>query len=70
MNTSKELETEAVAWKCSVKNVFLEIMQNPEENTNVGVPFFNKVLACNFIKKETPTQVFSYKLCKILKKKK
>ena len=31
---------------------------------------FNKVggLACNFIKKETPTQVFSCEYCEILKK--
>ena len=32
--------------------------------------FFNKVagLACNFIKKEAPTQLFSWEHCKIFKK--
>ena len=28
---------------CSVKKVFLEISQNPQENTYARVPFFNKV---------------------------
>ena len=55
-----------VAQRCSVKKVFLEIPQNSHENTCVGVSFLIKlqVLACNFIKKETPTQVFS---CEILR---
>ena len=30
---------EAVTWGCSVKNVFLEISQNLQENTPVGVSF-------------------------------
>ena len=44
---------EAVAQRCSVKKVFLEISQNSQENTCARVSFFNKVagLACNFIKK-------------------
>ena len=30
--------------------------------------FFNKVAACNFIKKETLVQVFSYEFCEISRK--
>ena len=48
------------AQKCSVKRVFLEIPQNSQENTCIRVYF----LACNCIKKETPTQVSS---CEILR---
>ena len=45
--------------RCSIKNVFLKGFANSQKTTCVGV-FLNKVadLACNFIKKETPTQVF------------
>ena len=50
----KQFETsEAVAQRCSVKKVFLEISQNLEETT--------------FIKKETLTQVFSFELYEISK---
>ena len=35
--------TEAVAQSYSVKNVFLEILQNSQENTCAIVSFFNKV---------------------------
>ena len=35
--------SEAVAQVCSVKNVFLEILQNSQENPCARVPFFNKV---------------------------
>ena len=45
--------TDAVARKCSVKKVFLEILQNSQENT--------------FFKKETLSQVFSCKFCEISK---
>ena len=34
-----ELGTEAVVQRCSVKNVFLEISQNPQENTCARVSF-------------------------------
>ena len=37
--------SEAVAQRCSVKKVFLEISQNSEENTWVSFFFFNKVAA-------------------------
>ena len=46
---------EAVVQTCSVKKVFLEISQNSQEN------------ACNFIKKEALTQVFSCEFCEISK---
>ena len=36
-------DTEAVAWRCSVKNVFLEISQNSKETTCVKVSFLIKV---------------------------
>ena len=46
---------EAVARKCSVEKVFLEILQNSQENTSARASFLIKLqaLACNFIKKET-----------------
>ena len=46
--------TEAVAQRCSVKKVFLEISQNSQENTSARVSFLIK--ACNFIKKEYGTE--------------
>ena len=55
------LHTEVVAWRCSVKRVFLEISENSQENTCAGV-FFKKrwrPQTSNFIKKETLAQVFS-----------
>ena len=61
--------TEAVAQRCSVKKVFLEISQNSPENTFARASFFNKVAgqACNFIKKETLAYVFSCEFCEISK---
>ena len=58
--------TEAVARKCSIKKVFLEILQNSQENTSARVSFLIKLQAesCNFIKKETLVQVFSYEFYK------
>ena len=43
--------SEAVAWRCSVKKVFLEILQNSQENTCARVSFLIKlqVSGCNFI---------------------
>ena len=58
---------EAVAQKCSVKKVFLEISQSSQENTFARVSFLIKLQACNFIKKETLAQVFSCELCEISK---
>ena len=47
------LNTETVAQKCSIKKVFLQILQNSQEN---------KVEVCNFVKVETLAQVFSREL--------
>ena len=50
-----ELGTEAVVQRCSVKKVFLEISQNPQENTCARVSFLIKL------------QVFSCEFCEISK---
>ena len=54
---------------CSVKKVFLEISQNSQENTSTSVSLLIKMQvpasACNFIKKETLAQVFSFEFCEI-----
>ena len=69
----KSKKAEAVAQRCSVKKVFLEISQNSQENTCAKVYFLIKLqadtcvrvsfliklqAACIFIKKETLAQVF------------
>ena len=46
---------EAVAQICSVKKVFLQIHKKV------------RILACNFIKKETLAQIFSCEFCEISK---
>ena len=51
-------KAEAVTQRCSVEKVFLEILQNSQENTCAR--------ACNFIKKIL-TQVFSCEFCEISK---
>ena len=52
---------EAVVRMCSVKKVFFEISRNSLENTCARVSFYERCgpQACNFIKKETPAQIFS-----------
>ena len=50
--------TEAVAQRCSVKKVFLEILQNSQESTCAKV---------SFIEKETLAQGFSCEFCAISK---
>ena len=52
--------TEAVAQRFSFKKVFLEILQNSQENTFARVSFLMKlqVKANNFIKKKTDADVF------------
>ena len=47
---------------CSVKNMFLEISQNSQENICASASF-----SINFIKKGTLAQVFSYEFCKFSK---
>ena len=61
--------SEAVAQRCFVKKVFLEISQNSQENTCARVSFLIKLqaVACNFIKKETLAQLFSCEFCEISK---
>ena len=54
----------------SVKKVFLKILKISQENT-VLESLFNKVAgfqACDFIKKETPTQLSSCEIRKIFEK--
>ena len=45
--------------------MFLEILQNSQENICVRVSFLIKLLAlaCNFIEKETLAQMFSCEFC-------
>ena len=67
------LYLEAAARRCSVKKVFLEILQNSQENTCARVSFLIKLQASgrpqayNFIENKTMTQVFSWEFCKICK---
>ena len=61
--SSISVMSEAVVGRCFVKKVFLEILQNSQENTCANL-FFKKE---NFIKKETLAQVFSSEFCKISK---
>ena len=65
----KCLNKEAVAQRCSLKKVFVEILQNSQENTCARVSFFIMLRpeVCNFIKNETLVQVFSCEFCKISK---
>ena len=55
--------------RCSVKKLFLEISQNSQKNTCARVLFLIKsqTEACNFIKKETLTKVFSCEFREISK---
>ena len=56
-------DLEAVVRRCSVKKVFLEILQNSQENTSARDSF----LINNFIKKETLVQAFFCEFCEISK---
>ena len=47
--------------------MFLEALQNSQENTSARLSFSIKLQACNFIKKETLVQVFSCEFCQISK---
>ena len=49
------------------KRVFLEISQNSQENACARASFLIKLLAYNFIQKETLAQVFSCEFYEILK---
>ena len=63
---SNPIHLEAVAQRCYVKKLFLEISQNSQENTCARVSFLIKLQACDFIKKGTLAQVFSCEFCEIL----
>ena len=54
---------EAVVQRCSVKNAFLEILQNSQETTCATVSILIKLQAeaCKYIKKEPLAQMFSCK---------
>ena len=54
--------TDAVGQMYSVKKVFLEILQNSQENTCARASLLIKL-----IKKETLAQVFSREFCEIFK---
>ena len=61
---------EALAGRCSVKKVFLEIWQNSQKSTCGRVSFSIKLQACNFLEKKkqkTLAQVFPCEFCKISK---
>ena len=62
---SNPIHLEAVAQRCYVKKLFLEISQNSQENTCARVSFLIKLQACDFIKKGTLGQVFSCEFCEI-----
>ena len=49
------------------KRMFLEILQNSQENTCARVSFLIKLQACNFIKNDTPAKVLSCEFCEISK---
>ena len=55
------LYVEAVIRRCSVKKVFLEILQNSKESTCARASFLIK------LQKETVAQVFSSEFCKVFK---
>ena len=65
--TNKIERPEAVARRCSVKKVFLEISQSSQKNTCVRASFSINLQACDFIKKETPTQFHYCEFYKMFK---
>ena len=63
------MEKKQSARRCSVKTVFLDILQNSQENTCARVSFLIKLQteAWNFTKKETLAQGFSVNFAKFLR---
>ena len=57
---------EAVVRKCSVKRVFLNILQNSEKNNCARASFSTKLQA-DYCRKKIATHVFSYKICEMFK---
>ena len=65
-NRKHEKFTKAATGGVLLKKVFLEISQNSQENTCASDSFLIKFQALsNFIKKESLTQVLSFKFCEI-----
>ena len=62
-NICELLEDLENIWKCSVKMVFLELLQNSQENSCARMSFLIKLQA--FSKKEILAQVFSCEFCEI-----
>ena len=60
---------ESVTQRNSVKKMFLQIPQNPQENNCARVSFLMKLQgeACNFINKKILTQAISCEICEIFK---
>ena len=56
-----QIQTEAVVQRCSIKQVFLKIWQNSQENTCARVSFLIKLQA------EAQAQVFSCEFCEFFK---
>ena len=56
---AKELYTGAVVLRCSIKKVFLKLLQNPLRNTSAA--------ACNFCKEETVAQAIPRGFANFLK---
>ena len=53
--------------RCSVRKIFLENLQNSQENTCARVSFLIKLQAFRFIRKQTLAQVFSCEFCEFSK---
>ena len=80
-NFSQEIETEssvtseAVAWRCSTKKVFLEILQNSQANTRARASFlitllkkrlWQRYFSVNFAKfLRTPFPVTAFVICNL-----
>ena len=61
------LNSEAVARRCSVKKVFLEISQNSQENTCARVSFLIKLQASGLLKKRFWHRCFPVNFTKLLR---
>ena len=68
INNKVPVCSEAVIWRCSVKKVFLNISQKPQESACVEVSFWaNKVASLRPATLLTPIQVFSREFFGIVK---
>ena len=54
--------------RCSIKKMFLKILQNSQKTTRVGVSFIKKLpQVCNFLKKRLPHRCFPVNFVKLLR---